>query len=149
MRMKKAGRISFVLLAVIVALVAGVFVFVFLLSGEAPESVATKFLAALSKGDPKTLTALSYMGSEPESNIEQKWQFTVDVTRYYQFKYLIEGVKQVDPDAANVQVEMMKDANRPGAVPEHFELPMVKINNHWKVDLRALNREIYPALPRA
>src|SRR5436309_2575680 len=104
--MKQAGRISFVLLAVIVAILVAGGVLVVMLAGEAPESVATQWMRALKRGDVDTLTKLSYMGSEPPAEVAKKWDFTVHtVNPYYQFMYGITGSKQLDQETASVQIE--------------------------------------------
>ncbi len=56
-RMKRTGRASIVIV-VAVALVAAVLV-LFLLAGESPSGVASRFLIALAKGDTKTVSELS------------------------------------------------------------------------------------------
>ena len=43
---------------------------------------------------------------------------------------------------------MIHDADHPGAYEELYELPMVKVGDDWKVDVRGISREFYPGLPR-
>jgi len=147
--MKKAGRASLVLLAVVVAVFIGGVILLFMLSGEAPETVANKWLYALAKGDVPTLTRLSYIGNKPESDLQKQWEFTTKVANpYYRFRYLVKGSRPISSEASAVQIEMMKDANKTGSVPEPYDIPMARVDNQWKVDLRGINRDIYPDLPR-
>ena len=147
--MKKAGRTSLVLIAVVVAVLIGGVVLLLMLSGEAPETVAGKWLAALAKGDVDTLTDLSYFGNRPESYVRDQWQFATHTANpYYRFRYQVEGSRPINNESAAVHIEMMPDSNKPNPIPLPYDLGMVKVNGRWKVDVRTINRAIYPALPR-
>jgi hypothetical protein len=146
MRMKRSGRASIVVV-ITVALVAAV-LGLFLLAGESPSGVAGKFLGALARGDTKTLTDLSYMEGLSPAEIEQRWKDTHENSKYWIFAYSIKDTKQQNPTNTTVVLDWVKNAVSPSSYGEKFELPMVKVDGRWKVDVRGISREMYPSLPR-
>jgi predicted outer membrane protein len=146
MRMKRSGRVSLVLIAAL-AIVAAV-VALFMLAGDSPSGVAGRFLSALAKGDTKTLAELSYMEGLSQSEIESKWKATHDSSKYWVFAYAIKDVKEQDANNATVNLDWVKDIA--GVSPEEgkAELPMVKREGKWLVDVRAISRNLYPFLPQ-
>lgn len=146
MRMKRSGRTSIVIV-VVVALIAAI-VILFLMAGESPSGVAGRFLIALAKGDSKTLAELSHMDGLSQPEIEQKWKDTKEVTKYWAFNYSIRDTKELDPTTATVALGWYKDATSPNTYEEKYELPMIKKDGKWKIDVRGISREMYPALPR-
>ncbi len=146
MRMKRSGRTSIVVVITIV-LVAAV-VGLFLLAGESPTGVGVKFLTSLAKGDTKTLADLSYMEGNTPQQVEEKWKQTKDATKYWMFAFSVKNTTLQDSDSASLVLDWIKNASNPSAYGEEFELPMVKVDGKWKVDVRAISREMYPALPK-
>jgi hypothetical protein len=146
MRMKRSGRTSIVII-VTVALVAGV-IGLFLLAGESPTGVAGRFLTSLAKGDTKTLASLSYMGDLPPDKVEEAWKNTYEVSKYWKFAYSISGSNEQDSNNATVKLQWVKGADNPSAFEEKYELPLVKKDGKWLVDVRGISRDMYPALPR-
>lgn len=146
MRMKRSGRTSIVII-ITVALVAAV-VGLFLLAGESPTGVAGQFLTALGKGDTKTLAKLSYMDGLSEAEIEKRWQETHELSKYWAFAFKVRDANEQDPDNATVRLDWVKNAASGSAYEEKYELPMVKKDGKWKIDVRGISREMYPALPR-
>ena len=145
--MKQSGRISLLALASFFSVI--VIVGLLLISKESPASVGTRFMAALDAHDVDTLSKLTMMKGASDENIRKQWDFTVNTAeKYYRFGYHIEGATQADANTASVKVRMIKDADHPGAYDELFELPMVKVSDQWKVDVRALSRDFYNCLPR-
>lgn len=146
MRMKRSGRVSLVLLAA-VAIVAAVVV-LFLMAGDSPSGVAGRFLTALAKGDTKTLTELSYMEGLSPEEIESRWKLTHESSKYWVFAYAVKDSKEQDANNATVNLIWTKDLA--GQVPEEgeAELPMVRKDGKWKVDVRAISRSMYPFLPQ-
>ena len=131
--------------AAIIVILFGIVLF----SKESPAVVGTRFMAALAKGDAKTLTDLSYLGTESKDSVGQKWDFTVNrAGKHYQFAVRILRFSQSSDDSASVAMEVVRNARNSSAYPEKFELPMVKTSDGWKVDYRGINREMYPGLPR-
>jgi hypothetical protein len=123
--MKLAGRVSVLAVLAIFAVIVGGAVIVLLTTGESPESAATSFLSALAKGDINELTNLSYMANQSPEEVKKKWDFAENVAGpYYRFAYRVTGSNQADANDA------------------------VKVGDKWKVDVRSVNIELFPALPR-
>lgn len=146
MRMKRSGRTSIVVIITVV-LVAAV-VGLFLMAGESPNGVGVKFLTALANGNSKTLAELSYMDGNTPEQIEEKWKQTHEISKYWLFAYKVMGTTIQDDKTATIRLDWVKNAASPSAYGEKYELPMVKVDGKWKVDVRAISREMYPALPR-
>lgn len=146
MRMKRSGRASLVIV-ITVALVAAV-IGLFLLAGESPTGVTGKFLTALAKGDSKTLASLSFMDGLSEAEIEKKWQQTHAMSKYWTFAFKMQGSNEQDANSATVRLEWMKNAMNPNSYGEKFEVPLIKVDGKWKVDVRGISRDMYPSLPR-
>jgi hypothetical protein len=146
MRMKRSGRASLVIV-ILVALVAAVVV-LFLMAGDSPSGVAGRFLTALAKGDTKTLADLSYMEGKTTDQIKDEWDKTKGVTKYWQFQWKIQDSKDQDADNSTVVLGWVKNSASISAYEEKYELPLVKRDGKWKIDVRGISREMYPALPR-
>ena len=146
MRMKRSGRTSIVVIAA-VAIVAAV-VLLFLMAGDSPSAAANRFLVALAKGDTKAIAENSYMEGLQTPEIEKAWQDTYDVSKYWVFAYHIQETEEQDPNNATVRLAWVKGADSQAAYEEKYELPMVKRDGKWKVDVRGISREMYPSLPR-
>lgn len=146
MRMKRSGRASLVIV-ILVALVAAVVV-LFIMAGDSPSGVAGRFLTALAKGDTKTLTELTYMEGKTPDQIKEAWDQTKAVTKYWQFQWKIQDSKDQDADNATVVLAWTKNSSSPSSYEEKYELPLLKRDGKWKVDVRGISREMYPALPR-
>jgi len=146
MRMKRSGRASIVIV-VAIALVAAVVV-LFLMAGESPSGIAGRFLTALANGDTKTVSELSYMEGKTQDQIKAEWDKTYEVSKYWHFAWEIQDTNEQDQNNAAVRLEWVKKANSPSSYAEKYELPLVKKDGHWKVDVRGISREMYPALPR-
>lgn len=146
MRMKRSGRTSIIVI-ITVTLVAAV-IGLFLLAGESPTGVGTKFLTALANGNEKQLAEFGYMDGLTPAQMEEKWKETHEVSKYWLFAYRVQGTTNQDENSATIRLEWIKNATNPASYGEKFELPMVKVDGKWKVDVRAISREMYPALPR-
>ncbi|HEY3782889.1 MAG TPA: DUF2950 family protein [Fimbriimonadaceae bacterium] len=146
--MKKAGRVSLLSLIVIAVVLIGGAVVLLLIVPDSPESAATQFFSALATGNVDKLVSLSDMGDETPDQVRAQWQFaTHDAGKYYQFIFQVDSSSQTDATDASVKVQMLRNPDKPGGYMETFDIPMVKKNDGWKVDVRAVNRTIYPALP--
>lgn len=144
--MKKAGR---ALVAVLIAVVVvGAAVAMFLLAGSSPTSVANDFMIALARGNTKDLTRLSYMGDMKPEEVEKAWQQSVKRGELYRFVWRNTGYSQPSDTSATVDMQIVRNADNPGSYEEKFGIPMVREDGQWKVDVRNLNRGIYPGLPR-
>lgn len=144
---QQSGRISLLALGSIfcVILVAALMLF----SRESASSAGTRFMVALQDHDVDTLTKMSAMPGASEEDIRKQWDFAVNkAEKYYQFLFKIEGAGQASPNTASIKIRMIKDSDKPGAYDTLFELPMTKVNDDWKVDVRSISREFYNCLPR-
>jgi hypothetical protein len=147
--MKRAGRISLVLAAVVVVAILAVIALVTLTRTESPETVAHDFMNALVMGDADTLAKLSYMDPDTPEQIRSKWDFTVHKAGpHYRFVWEPRGSVEPDSENAAVRIGVYRNVLRERELADPYELPLVKVNGHWKVDVRAINREMYPGLPR-
>ena len=143
----QSGRINIGLLIVIVCIAILSLVYVF--SQESLNTVASRFMSALSTGDVNALTENSYVGTESKDEIHKQWDYAVnDVAKYYRFTWRITGSMQQSEDSGAVRLSVAKNADSPGAYEENFALPVIKVNGKWLVDVRNISRDMYPALPR-
>lgn len=145
--MIRSGKASWVMVAGLagVALVVGIFI----LGGDSPSSVAGKFMTALSLGNVDQLTELSYLPGEDKSKVSQQWDYAVNVSgKYYRFKFAIRSDRIISDTEAAVSISMWRNYFSGIAYDEKFELPMVKDHGKWLVDVRGINRELFPGLPR-
>ncbi len=146
----KAGRVSLVTLLVLFAIIGGIVIgAIFALSGESASSAATRFLSALATGNVKTLSEMTYLAGRSPENIEEQWTYATKVVApYYRFQWKITNEVMVDQQNASVSVAMLRNATDPSSYEEKFGLPMMKVDGKWKVDVRGINRTMYPGLPR-
>jgi hypothetical protein len=145
MRMDRLRFNPLWLLGVVLVIVATV---MFFAAAEGPTSIASRFLTALGTADSKTLAELSYMGDQPEAETKKQWDKTLELSRHFLFAWRILGDSTPTPDTAVVRVSFVKNAREKDAYEEPIELPLVKDKGKWKVDVRSISRELYPALPR-
>lgn len=132
-------------------MVAAVFAIVALatLSGETSSVAARRFMRALSNGDAKTLTEMSYF--EPDRQKEEvlkSWERTLEVGRFYRFTWNIKNSKSPASGRSTVSMDFTRDADNPNSYGETFSLDMIQKNGKWMVDVKALSRDMFPALPR-
>ncbi len=147
--MKQSGRVSLVGLLGIFAVI--VILVLFLFSKESLGSIGGRFMQALANGDVETLTKMSYMGDTPEDKVRDEWKFATQVAGlHYRFVYRVTGFVQADENRGSVRIGITRNADQGGGYEENSALPMVKDakSGLWKVDVRAINREMYPGLPR-
>lgn len=145
--MKQSGRVSLIGLSSLFCVV--VIVVLLLFSRESPSEAGTRFMAALQSHDVNTLTKMSKMDQESEADIRKQWDFAVnDAEKYYQFAYKIENASQSSATTASVTVRMIKDVDKPGSYDVLEQLPLVKDNDQWKVDVRALSHDFYNCIPK-
>lgn len=145
--MNQSGRVSLLgILGLASFVLIGALLF---LSRESLNSVGGRFMSALAKGDVDTLTKMSFLGKRTPEEIRNMWKFTVGTSgKYYNFRYRITSSRQADQNSGTVTMMFTKDADSPSAFEEKRELPLVKVNDDWKVDVANMSRDIYPGLPR-
>lgn len=145
--MRQAGRVNIVAVGAIVAVLMIAVVLIF--SRQNVSEVASKFMSGLATGDVETLSSLTYMSETSDEDVKKKWSFAVnDAGKYYKFQWKILGAKENDEKTAAVRMHIWRNSNTAATYEENFQLPMVKVNGQWKVDVRAISREMYPGLPR-
>jgi len=145
--MKQSGRISLLALGSIVCVVLTIVLL--LMSRETPAIAGTRFMVALESHDVDTLTKMSMMNGASEESIHKQWDFCVNTAeKYYRFIWHVTGASQANATTASVKIQMVKDADHPGSYEETMELPMVKVGDDWKVDVRGLSRDFFNCLPR-
>jgi len=143
----QAGRVNVLLLGAIGSVVLILLVLFF--GKESLSSVGVRFMSALAKGDVDTLTDMSYLGSEPKDSIRKKWDFAVNkVGKYYHFAWKVTSANQADANSGAVRLSVMRNVDSGGSYEENFQLPLVRTDGQWKVDVKNISREMFPGLPR-
>ncbi|MBX3112840.1 MAG: hypothetical protein KF857_12645 [Fimbriimonadaceae bacterium] len=145
--MKRSGRASIVVVGGVVGIL--VILFFALTSGEAPNTVANRFMSALAKGDAKTLAEASMIGDMSTADMQKAWESTLAASKHYTFIYRVILVEQPSPEQANVKVGVERNF-RPGGASyeENYQLPMRKKDGKWLVEVPSIPRDMYPWLPR-
>lgn len=145
--MRRAGRANWIMVTGLVGVLAIVVLLLF--SGQSPSAAAAEFMTALGKGDVNELARLSYMEDDPPEKVREQWEYATKVVApYYRFRWQILGETRSDDTHAAVRMYVWRDAQIPTTYEENYQLPMVKIGKEWKVDVRGMNRTMYPGLPR-
>lgn len=146
--MRRAGRISWILVAVIAGLIAFIGI-LFVSSGDTPEAAGSKFMSALLNADADTLTKLSYMEGLSPEQIHQRWDYTLNrAAPHYRFVYNIDTSVRTGEQSAALKITFTRNVGQKDSSAENYQLPLVKVGNEWKVDVRSMNREMFPGLPR-
>lgn len=145
--MKQSGRASLLTILALVAVVIVIGLLAF--ARESSASIAARFMDALSAGDSKVLSEMTYLGDDTPEELRKQWDFAVNTAgKHYVFVYRIVGSNQPSEDSANVRVQVVRNAYRSGAYEEAYTIPLVKVGDEWKVDVKGISREMYPGLPR-
>lgn len=118
----------------------------FFIKGSSPKEIGNEFMIALAKGDVQKLCDLGYTKDMTDAEEKRQWEFATQVAApYYRFMWRVGGESHPDATSASVQVLM----NRGQGEEEKFEVPLIQMaDKKWYVDVRELNRNMYPALPR-
>ena len=120
----------------------------FFMAGESPATAGSRFMAELQTGDADTLTNMSYVAGKSHDQIESEWKDTVKYGQYYKWKWAVDGADTIRDDQAKVRMRLMRNIQNNTSYDENYYLPLVKKDGKWMVDVIALNRGIYPFLPR-
>lgn len=145
--MKRNGRANLLLIFAIAGIVAILGLLLF--SKGTPSQAASEFMLALAKGDVPKLTELTYMDGDTPEEISKKWEYTTKTAGpHYQFVWKMTGETIADPQTASVKLQMLRNSRSSSAYEENFALPMLNKDGKWKVDVRAISRDLYPGLPR-
>lgn len=144
--MVRAGRISLVLLLSLCALLAlGTVLFFF--KGESYTQAASRFMDALARADTANLAKLSYIDGNDEATLKTKWDQTMKYSSHFKFTWSVKTSTETGADSAVVTLNFWRAPDL-GGYEEKFELPMLKKNGQWLVDVRGISRQMFPALPR-
>lgn len=133
-----------------ILMVVAVFVLVGMsLFSDSPQQAGGRFMDALARHDSQKLGQLSHVSGQSSEQMAQRWEKLVNgPAKHFRFYWRISGTSQASGDTAAVQMFVERDQGAPTAYEEKFELPMVKVEGQWKVDIRRLDRRIFPFLPR-
>ena len=136
------------ILMTLLAIALGIFgTFTFM--GESASTAAQRFLVALATADSNTLADMSYFNPpKPRDEVKKEWEKSLEVGKFYRFVWVIKAQSSPVPGRASVQLMFTKDADKGNAYEENFSLDMLKDEGKWKVDVRGLSREMFPAMPR-
>lgn len=132
------------------AVVLGLVVLVFVLSAAqgSPSAVSVKFMEALATGNVDKLTELSYV-EVPKEELRKKWEYALKVAGpTYRFIWTVEPAVQASDTTAAAKLNLTHKTYSAIPMDDKYEIPMVKHDGKWLVDVAGLNREIFPALPR-
>ncbi|HRJ26862.1 MAG TPA: hypothetical protein PLO61_05055 [Fimbriimonadaceae bacterium] len=144
--MTRAGRFNPI---VVIGLISIAMIVVTLLfTRDQPTQAANRFMIALGRGQVDELMELStFEGSADQ--IRKQWEYATQVAGpHYRFVYrILEYTPQGDNQAA-VRIGLTRNVFGDAPYEELYDLPLRKVDGKWKVEVRNLARDMYPALPR-
>jgi len=143
---KRTGRVSIGLIFGLMLLIMVTIVVVF--SQDSPKAAGTRFMDALARHDVKAVTALSFMGKKSPAEKEKEWEQTINVIgKHYGFYWRVTGDARSSDTEAAVKMIVQRNIQSGSTYDEKFELPMLKVDGKWLVDVNALDRRLFPGLP--
>lgn len=136
-------------------LVIALYVIIAIWHQDTPEKAVNQFLLALAKKDVDRLVELSYWEGSPDG-LRQQWDFCVNkAAKHYVFLWKLISTHKVSNDRAAVRVTILEFRSSRGQLvygtevqPGGMEVPVLRVDGRWKVDLMSLSRRFYPFLPR-
>lgn len=106
-------------------------------------------MSALAQGNATELTKNSFVSGKSPEELQKDWEFTTQHPgKHYLFRWSITSSRVVDDKTADVKLQVERNYG-PGSYEENYGLSLTKVDGTWKVDAGAINREMYPGLPRA
>ena len=106
-------------------------------------------MLALGERDVETLVRLSSAPGETPDQLRKEWRYATEIAgKRYRFAFRILMAKEANDNTASVALHVFRNADLDTTYPEKFELPMLKVDGNWLVEIRGINRQMYPALPR-
>lgn len=145
--MRRSGKANWLIVTGLLGVV--LIAVVLVLGRQSPSTAANRFMTALATGDVETLTELSVMENDTRESIRQKWDYATKVAGpHYRFTWTTISETISGPDTATVTMLVIRNYDDPASYEERMQLPMLRRDGQWKVDVRAINRKLYPALPR-
>lgn len=146
--MKQLGRVNWVILAGIGAVLAVALVLFSSNTSDSPTGAASRFLDALARQDAKALAETSFIDGMDQAQAQEAWAETLALTRHYYFFWVIRGNLRPDDNNASVRIGMTRNATDPSGFEENYQVDLVKQDGKWKVRVSGLSRTFYPFLPR-
>ena len=113
-----------------------------------PSETAARFMDALVRSDRETLVELSHIPDATPEQLDAKWKKTLEIAKNYAFQWQMTSQSQNSDTSAVAFLVVMPDMNNPQSFEQKIQLPMVLIDGKWKVDVRRIPRDVFPALPR-
>lgn len=144
-RNRAAIRVNPIIVIGVIGLIA--IPIIMLMIGQSPEAAARDFMNALTKHDVQRLTQMSYL-PDADPPLEQQWKLAFERAPNYVFGWQMEGSDKLGPDQAVVKILVIELRGPQLHENPTVNMPMVRRDGEWKVDLRSLTREFFPALPR-
>jgi hypothetical protein len=144
--MYQAGRAHWLTIAGLASLlvVAGLFFF----GQDRAGKVAHAFMTALGEGDVDALVQHSFYPGASSEELRDRWKFAVErAGPNYRFAWRIVGITKASEETAAAVMMVVRNPG-PTSFEEKIQLPLQKEKGEWKVDVRAIDRKLYPALPR-
>ncbi len=105
-------------------------------------------MSALAKQDVDELADCSFVGTKSKEEVKEAWKRTFSYSKHFAFEWSSVAASQPDPNNGMVRLQVKGNANLPSSYEERFDLALRKVDGNWKVDVRAISREMYPFLPR-
>lgn len=144
--MKRAGKAHWLMIAGLASVLVLLGLVIF--GRDSAGETAAEFMTALGSGNAEKLTDLTFLGTGTKEEMRAKWEFaTKRAAPYYRFTWRITNVAESGPNDANVTLQVMRNASA-SSYEEKFQLPLVKVKDEWKVDVRSVSSQMYPGLPR-
>ena len=148
LHMRRSGRVSVIGIMAVIGIAMLLVVLFF--SKQSLSNAGSQFMDALARGDVDKLTDLTVLGSESPDQIRKQWEFATHVAgRNYSFRWRVTNELQISPDSGSVQLSVERNFGTGGSYEQNYALPMVKVDNKWKVDVGNISREMYPGLPKS
>lgn len=141
----QSGRISVVAAIAVVCVLASLGVVMFSGENKGPETTANGFMSALAETDAKKLASFSYLDGQEEAAVQAKWEENLKRTRYFQFRWAFDGIETSSQETVIARINLKVAGDND---PTLHRIPLLKVKDAWKVDVAAINRSFYPALPR-
>jgi len=118
------------------------------LAQQSPQEAANEFIEALATKDVDKLTEMSYLES-PQTPLKEQWDIAVNErAKNFVFMWLYESSRQSSPEEAVVRLTLVEFRGPEQKETEPYEIPLIKRDGRWKIDLASLTRKFFPALPR-
>ncbi|MBX3119912.1 MAG: DUF4878 domain-containing protein [Fimbriimonadaceae bacterium] len=143
--MLRAGRLNIVLALGLASVI--VLAVLLVMTRSSPSVTVGNFLTALAKADVDQLVELSHYDGD-KAELRKQWEFCVkEAAPHVRFVWTMVGSREISDTSASVNILWTKDLGNQG-YEKRYEIPCVKEDGQWKVDIVAVARDMFPALPR-